>query len=213
MEQLTRPLPAHVVDEMRWYFAACRDGGVDLDERYYRAQTAFAGPRFRALYRRWLMDGERVLDAVMSPVLVDVVARRVGGARVPGAAASVPASPLPWLAPHEEPEVEDESEALTEDGSGECLLPVPERVGACIGTRCRGVWLRTASAGKSVACTVSCALSRAGALPWTGGDLCRPACVGGEGSRGVNDPPPARPASPQARPRGRSRHGCPCQRS
>ena len=43
-----------------------------------RAQTAFAGPRFRALYRRWLMDGERVLDAVMSPVLADVVARRVG---------------------------------------------------------------------------------------------------------------------------------------
>jgi hypothetical protein len=77
-EHLTRPLPGEVVDEMRWYFRACRDGGVDLDERYYRAQTAFAGPRFRALYRRWLMDGERVLDAVMSPVLVDVVARRVG---------------------------------------------------------------------------------------------------------------------------------------
>jgi hypothetical protein len=63
---------------MRWYFHACRDAGVDLDERYYRAQTAFAGPRFRALYRRWLMDGERVLDAAMSGVLVDVVARRVG---------------------------------------------------------------------------------------------------------------------------------------
>ena len=78
VEQLTRPLPADVVDEMRWYFLACRDGRVDLDERYYRAQTAFAGPRFRALYRRWLMDGERVLDAVMSPVLADVVARRVG---------------------------------------------------------------------------------------------------------------------------------------
>jgi len=77
-EQLATPLPADVVDEMRWYFQACRDGGVDLDERYYRAQSAFAAPRFRALYKRWLMDGERVLDAVMSPVLVDVVARRVG---------------------------------------------------------------------------------------------------------------------------------------
>jgi hypothetical protein len=77
-EHLTRPLPPQVVEEMRWYFRVCRDGGVDLDERYYRAQTAFAGPRFRTLYRRWLMDGERVLDAVMSPVLVDVVARRVG---------------------------------------------------------------------------------------------------------------------------------------
>jgi hypothetical protein len=77
-EHLARPLPAQVVEEMRWYFRVCRDGGADLDERYYRAQTAFAGPRFRALYRRWLMDGERVLDAVMSPVLVDIVARGVG---------------------------------------------------------------------------------------------------------------------------------------
>jgi hypothetical protein len=77
-EHLTCPLPDEVVDEVRWYFKACRDGGVDLDERFYRAQSAFAAPRFRALYRRWLMDGERVLDAVMSPVLVDVVARRVG---------------------------------------------------------------------------------------------------------------------------------------
>jgi hypothetical protein len=77
-EQLATPLPEDVVDEMRWYFHACRDGGAELDERYYRAQTAFAGPRYRALYKRWLMDGERVLDAVMSPVLVDVVARRVG---------------------------------------------------------------------------------------------------------------------------------------
>jgi hypothetical protein len=77
-EQLTAPLPADVVDEIRWYFEACRDGGVDLDERYYRAQTAFAGPRFRALYRRWLMDGDCVLDAAMSGVLVDVVTRRVG---------------------------------------------------------------------------------------------------------------------------------------
>ena len=77
-EHLTRPLPGEVVDEMRWYFVACRDGGVDLDERFYRAQTAFAGPRFRALYRRWLMDGDRVLDATMSAVLVDVVVRRGG---------------------------------------------------------------------------------------------------------------------------------------
>jgi len=77
-EQITTPLPAEVVDEMRWYFRACRDGGIDLDERFYRSQTAFAGPRFRAMYRRWLMDGDRVLDAAMSAVLVDVVVRRAG---------------------------------------------------------------------------------------------------------------------------------------
>jgi hypothetical protein len=36
-EHLTQPLPGEIVDELRWYFAACRDG-VDLDDRYYRAQ-------------------------------------------------------------------------------------------------------------------------------------------------------------------------------
>jgi hypothetical protein len=37
-EHLTQPLPGEIVDELRWYFAACRDGGVDLDDRCYRAQ-------------------------------------------------------------------------------------------------------------------------------------------------------------------------------
>jgi hypothetical protein len=77
-EQLTRPLPSDVVDELRWYFQACRDRDIDLDERYYRAQTAFAAPRFRALNRMWLVDGGRVLDAVVSPVLADAVARGTG---------------------------------------------------------------------------------------------------------------------------------------
>jgi hypothetical protein len=77
-EQLTRPMPSEVVDELRWYLEACRDGDVDLDERYYRAQTAFAAPRFRAVTRMWLLDGERVLDAVRSPILADAVARGTG---------------------------------------------------------------------------------------------------------------------------------------
>jgi hypothetical protein len=77
-EQLTHPLPSEVVDELGWYFEACRDRGVDLDERYYHAQTAFAAPRFRALNRMWLMDGARVLDAVVSPVLANAVARGTG---------------------------------------------------------------------------------------------------------------------------------------
>ena len=103
VEQLTRPLPADVVDEMRWYFRACRDGGVDLDERYYRAQTAFAGPRFRALYRRWLMDGERVLDAVMSPCPRRRRRPPSRGARVPRACRIRTCISSPWPARHEEP--------------------------------------------------------------------------------------------------------------
>jgi len=37
----------------------------------------------------------------------------------------------------------------------------------------------------------SCAASLFSGVPWTGGVVCRPASVGREGSRGVNDPPPA----------------------
>jgi hypothetical protein len=72
-EQLLRPLPPHVVDELRWYFHACRAGADDADERFCRARTAFGAPRFRALYKRWLDDGDHVLDAVVSPVLSDTV--------------------------------------------------------------------------------------------------------------------------------------------
>ena len=90
-------------------------------------------------------------------------------------------------------EVEGESEALTEDGSGECLLPISRRVQSGISARaeCLVVYPRALASPRR---TGTCALSGAGARPWAGGGLCRPACVGGEGSRGVNDPPPARPA-------------------
>ena len=74
-EQLTAPLPADVVDEMRWYFHACRNGGVDSTSAT-TARNRIRRSALPGLYRRWLMDGERVLDAAMSGVLVDVVARR-----------------------------------------------------------------------------------------------------------------------------------------
>ena len=83
-EPLTHPVPPEVVKEIYWYFRACRDGGIDLDERLNRT-----------LYRRWLMVGKHAIDAVASSVLVDVMAPRVGVARLPRVAASASASPLP----------------------------------------------------------------------------------------------------------------------
>ena len=96
-EHLTQPLPGEIVDELRWYFAACRDGGVDMDDRYYRAQTAFAGPRFRALIPP-MADGWRTRSGCRHvPGSGRCRRTSLGGAGVSGAAASVPSSPpLGW---------------------------------------------------------------------------------------------------------------------
>lgn len=79
--QLLTPLPDEVIDEMRWYFeqarahpAPTRAGPlVDLDERFYRDRTAFAGPRFRVLYRLWREEGESVLTKVGMRALTTAV--------------------------------------------------------------------------------------------------------------------------------------------
>jgi hypothetical protein len=77
-EQVTTPLRAPAIDELRWFFQA-RDRHVVVDQtRFERATHAFAGPRFRALYRIWLERGDTVIDATMSPTLADAVARRTG---------------------------------------------------------------------------------------------------------------------------------------
>jgi hypothetical protein len=80
---------------------ACRDGGVDLDERYYRAQTAFVVRAF-ARVRRWLMDG-----SARSTRYVPSSGRR---RRPPCRMLDCHVLPhlylhlLPWSAPHDEPE-------------------------------------------------------------------------------------------------------------
>src|SRR5437879_6594625 len=39
---------------------------------------AFGTPRFRVLYRAWTEQGDRVLDAVVSPTLATAIARQTG---------------------------------------------------------------------------------------------------------------------------------------
>ena len=51
---------------------------IVADARFQRAQEVFATPRFRVLYRTWLQYGEPALQATLSPVLSEALARRSG---------------------------------------------------------------------------------------------------------------------------------------
>jgi hypothetical protein len=77
-EQVGTPLYPTVRDELQWYFAARREGPPAGNGRYQGATRAFGAPRFRALYRAWLDRGDAVVDATVSPVLADAIARRTG---------------------------------------------------------------------------------------------------------------------------------------
>jgi len=78
-EQVASPLRPIVLDELRWYFHARRDGANAAEERFHHAVGAFGAPRFAALYRAWLERGEPVLDATLSPTLMDAIGRGAGG--------------------------------------------------------------------------------------------------------------------------------------
>jgi hypothetical protein len=76
--QLLTPLRPEVIDELRWYFGQASTHAApsrcdDLDERFYQAREAFSAPRFKALYRTWKQDGDRVLAETGSRALDDAV--------------------------------------------------------------------------------------------------------------------------------------------
>ncbi len=77
-EQLATPLDPGLLEDVRWYFHARRDGVSGPDERFDQAARAFCAPRFQTLYRAWRERGERVLDATLSPVLADHLAWSTG---------------------------------------------------------------------------------------------------------------------------------------
>ena len=80
-QELLSPLRLSLVAELRWFFEASRrsahDTAVDRD-RFLRAKKAFSTPTYRALYRRWIEQGEEALTAVSSPSLADAVSRGAG---------------------------------------------------------------------------------------------------------------------------------------
>lgn len=81
-DELATPLQSATLDELRWFFEQRRQSvaapAVVADARFRRAQEAFASPRFRVLYRRWVQVGDSALHATLSPVLAEALARRSG---------------------------------------------------------------------------------------------------------------------------------------
>ena len=76
-EQLAMPLRPATRDELQWYFRTRQAGGTSRDPRFSRASRAFGAPRFQALYKTWLEVGDSVVEATVSAVLADAIARRV----------------------------------------------------------------------------------------------------------------------------------------
>ena len=79
------PLPSSSLEGLRWYFE--QGGPVSgsarpSDTRFRRAQRAFARPRFSALYRHWLADGDSVLELVSSTTIGDALTSRTAELRV-----------------------------------------------------------------------------------------------------------------------------------
>ncbi len=82
-DELLTPLSAATTDELRWFFGRLHGEpepvrANDLDPRFRRARTAFSGPQFKVLYRRWKEDGDDVLAAIGSRALDEAVAAGSG---------------------------------------------------------------------------------------------------------------------------------------
>ena len=83
-QELARPLRLSTVDELRWLFEQQRrrrddpTGDEQDAPRYARARRAFATPRYRGLYRRWLREGAKAIDGTVSPILADAIQRGNG---------------------------------------------------------------------------------------------------------------------------------------
>jgi hypothetical protein len=77
-DELGTPLHPHVASELRWFYQAADVTASVEHVRLKRARRAFGAPRFRALKKAWLLDGDRVVDVAMSTTLSDAIARKDG---------------------------------------------------------------------------------------------------------------------------------------
>jgi hypothetical protein len=81
-EELARPLRLDDSAELRWYFRqqdqVDRGGAPEDFRRFRRACRTFRGPRYHVLYRLWKKNGDQPVNATVSPVLEDKIARRRG---------------------------------------------------------------------------------------------------------------------------------------
>ena len=83
-DQLARPLRTSEVEELRWLFqqrrSATSEGPAVDPPRLAATSRAFRGPRFQALYRRWLDAGDSALWLAQSTAFRDALER--GEARI-----------------------------------------------------------------------------------------------------------------------------------
>ena len=80
-DELASPMSPRTFEELRWYFEERRRQTAREKteaDRFRRAGRAFAGTRWRLLYRRWLTDGDSALDVATSPAIRDALARGDG---------------------------------------------------------------------------------------------------------------------------------------
>ena len=77
-EELATPLHPTVANELRWFYQSADITGTVDRTRLRRARRAFGAPRFRAIRKAWLQDGDRVVDVAMSTGLADAIARESG---------------------------------------------------------------------------------------------------------------------------------------
>ena len=77
-EELATPLHPTVANELRWFYQSADVTSMVDGARLRRARRAFGAPRFRAIRRAWLQDGDRVVDVAMSTSLADAIARQTG---------------------------------------------------------------------------------------------------------------------------------------
>jgi hypothetical protein len=76
-DELASPMSPRTLEELRWYFEERRRQTAREKteaDRFRRAERAFAGTRWRLLYRRWLMDGDSALDVATSSAIRDALA-------------------------------------------------------------------------------------------------------------------------------------------
>ncbi len=81
-DQLAKPLRPSEVDELRWLFRqrkAVASAAPDTDSmRIVAASKVFRGPRFQALYRRWLEASDPAIWLSQSPTFLDALERGDG---------------------------------------------------------------------------------------------------------------------------------------
>jgi len=81
--ELTWTLRDELLRELKWYFNQCRSTASPRalsfeDEEFWHDQAAFAAPRYKQLYRRWLTDGDSGFEGLSSGAIAEALERGTG---------------------------------------------------------------------------------------------------------------------------------------